>query len=133
MRSTITATERFDAYRDLIARRQNHHTLASDEVIQRYTDAVQLANNDHHGCDCGENPCDAWCAAWATELDASYTALGVDAYTQGLGPAPALNPIVMAAVGDLRVGTGAAEIMAAFSKGWHDAAQEAADAALADA
>lgn len=47
--------------------------------------------------------------------------IGRNAYLAGESSAPALNPEIVEAISALPIGGGAAKIMKAFVKGWHDA------------
>lgn len=63
-----------------------------------------------------------------------FQSLGRDAYTKP-NPiaAPAADPAMTGVLNGMPVGTGAAELMLEWQKGWNAAAEEAAQAALADA
>ena len=62
----------------------------------------------------------------------SLAEIGRRAYENGEHGAPALNRTVLAAIDRMPVGTGGAEIMAAFSRGYDAARDAAADAVLAE-
>lgn len=66
--------------------------------------------------------------ATAVNLDVAYSQ-GFAAYDKGEMRAPALNAVVMDLVGVAAVGAGAAELFAAFTRGF-DAAADLAIAAL---
>jgi hypothetical protein len=66
------------------------------------------------------------------EVFASMEAAGRAAYDADAPAAPAASAAVLAAIDDMPVGTGAADIMGAFSRGYDARASEVATAALAE-
>jgi hypothetical protein len=63
------------------------------------------------------------------ERIARATEMGAQAFADGLGSAPALNPAVMPLIAGLPVGGGTNEILTAYTKAWHTA--NAANARIA--
>ena len=54
-------------------------------------------------------------------MTTDFKEVGRQAFANGEPAAPMLNPQVREAIADLPVGGGAADIMRAFSEGWHAA------------